>query len=40
MTTFPRAPQTPNDAGGLAAISCIVWAYRGYRLLVAENEVG
>jgi hypothetical protein len=38
MTTFPRVPQTPTETPSLG-IACIVWGYRGYRLLVAQNEV-
>lgn len=38
MTTFPAVPTTPN-APVMAAISCLLWAHKGYRLLVAHNEV-
>lgn len=39
MTTFPRVPDTP-DAPVMAAVPALLWAHRGYRLLVAHNEVG
>lgn len=39
MTTFPRVPETP-DAPAMAAVPALLWAHRGYRLLVAHNEVG
>lgn len=38
MTTFPRVPSTP-DAPVLAAVPSLLWAHRGYHLLVAHNEV-
>ena len=39
MTTFPPVPDTP-DAPVMAAVPALLWAHRGYRLLVAHNEVG
>jgi len=38
MTTFPRVPQTPREPANMA-IACMLWAYRGYRLMVAQNHL-